>query len=154
MERQWLAEGAAIEFELPRNLSCAACDGGGCDACGRSGAVTLRGRGEPAEVVQLTLPSSTSEPSSSLVLRIPEHGGLPVSGSVLPRGMLLLSIIAAEIADVSVRRVGKAATGAAPPELTPERALARRQSRAVFVVAVLVVLWILLLVVLRVAGYA
>ena len=39
----WMLAGATLEFELPRNLACAACGGGGCDACGRSGAVTIRG---------------------------------------------------------------------------------------------------------------
>ena len=41
--RAWLDAGLAVEFELPRNLCCAACKGGGCDVCQRSGAISLRG---------------------------------------------------------------------------------------------------------------
>ena len=39
--KDWLEQGAIIELELPRHLTCRACEGGGCDICERSGAVTL-----------------------------------------------------------------------------------------------------------------
>jgi hypothetical protein len=35
---EWLREGARLEVELPTRVRCDLCDGGGCDACGRSGA--------------------------------------------------------------------------------------------------------------------
>jgi hypothetical protein len=35
----WLAEPCAIDVTVPPRLVCARCDGGGCDGCGRSGAL-------------------------------------------------------------------------------------------------------------------
>ncbi|MBI4954871.1 MAG: hypothetical protein HY908_22810 [Myxococcales bacterium] len=35
----WLATPSELEIRVPARLTCARCDGGGCDACGRSGAV-------------------------------------------------------------------------------------------------------------------
>ncbi len=37
----WLLAGARVTIQVPARLSCGACDGGGCDRCGRSGAVRL-----------------------------------------------------------------------------------------------------------------
>jgi hypothetical protein len=104
---QWLNEGRTIEVELPRNLTCARCGGGGCSACGQSGAITVRGKTELPEVVQVALPLQPviedSEPATAsdaaldptvgsrservpesqpksarpVVIRIPECGGLP-----------------------------------------------------------------------------
>src|SRR5256885_1157700 len=51
---EFIRDGATLQIELPRNLACAACEGGGCDACGRAGAVSLRGRADPAETVEVT----------------------------------------------------------------------------------------------------
>ena len=106
--RAWLEAGEVVEFELPRNLSCAACDGGGCDICERSGAVTLRGRHELAELLSVTLPARKTEEASEargIVIRIPEQGGLPAQGLSLPRGLLLLRVELAEIADPGVSLV-------------------------------------------------
>jgi hypothetical protein len=47
------------------------------------GAVTMRGRNEPPEIVQVTLPEWSSpegEPTSSVTLRIPEQGAFPQPG--------------------------------------------------------------------------
>src|SRR3954469_13530807 len=114
--RTWLERGAVVELELPRNLSCAACDGGGCDVCERSGAITLRQRDELPELLQVTLPARSSQAdgaSRSVVIRIPEQGGLPpAAAEALPRGLLLLRVEAAEVADAGVSRV----VPPAPPE--------------------------------------
>jgi hypothetical protein len=89
----WIHGGATLELELPRNLACAVCKGGGCDSCDRSGAVSLRGRKDPIELVEVTLPRGGESPgAASFVLRLPDRGGLPPEGSELPRGNLLLSI--------------------------------------------------------------
>jgi hypothetical protein len=88
--RDWLERGATIEFELPRHLTCAACDGGGCDACHRSGAVTLRSRNEPSDLVQVSLPQGVRD--EAFLIRIPERGGLPLADSILPRGLLFLRV--------------------------------------------------------------
>jgi len=97
--RAWIVEGSVIELELPRHLSCRTCEGGGCDVCERSGAVTLRGRGEPPDLVEVTLPA---RPESELfVIRIPERGGLASKESGLPRGQLFLRIEASDGSDPS-----------------------------------------------------
>jgi len=92
--RDWIEEGSVIEFELPRHLTCRACEGGGCDTCDRSGAVTLRDRGEPPDLVEVTLPSRPE--NESFVIRIPERGGLASEESGLPRGQLFLRIEAVD----------------------------------------------------------
>jgi hypothetical protein len=111
--RAWLESGEVIELELPRNLSCAACDGGGCDQCERSGAITLRGREELPEILHVTLPARQAEADGGtrgVVIRIPEQGGLPpVHENCLPRGLLLLRVEPAEVADPGVSRIVPAA---------------------------------------------
>lgn len=157
----WLDEGATLELDLPRNLACAKCSGGGCDACKRSGAVSLRGRRDPVEIVRVTLPKrgDSAELSASergIVIRIPERGGAAeIEG--MPRGVLMLTVIATDRADPGVIRVEPMVV--APPE--PERVAAvaapgpsARRNRVVVVVAVLVVLWILALLALRLGGFA
>ena len=105
--RDWLLEGGLVELALPRNLTCAACEGGGCDRCGRSGAIALRARGEAAEPLQLTLPKRTTEELAeqpSFVLRVPGQGGRD-AGGVEARGLLLLRITAGSTSDPGVRLV-------------------------------------------------
>jgi hypothetical protein len=100
--RAWLEAGEVVEFELPRNLVCAACDGGGCDICERAGAIALRGRNELPELLSVTLPARKTENASDargVVIRIPEQGGLPSEGLALPRGLLLLRVEVADAAD-------------------------------------------------------
>jgi hypothetical protein len=145
--RPWLERGEPIELELPRNLACAACGGGGCDTCGRSGAVTMRGRNEPPEIVQVTLPEWSGqdrEPSSSLTLRIPEQGGLPAEGSRLPRGLLLLTVVPDEQPDSGVRRA--TASLAPPPEKVevPVAPPAPRSNRLGLALAVALVIAVLI----------
>jgi hypothetical protein len=152
----WLKAGAKIEVKLPRNLECAACDGGGCDACGGSGALTLRGREDPSEYIQVTLPQVKVPPKSGkrgMILRIPESGGYASGETELPRGLLLLSLIPDAESDHNVRLwlEGGANRTMPPPPPQPRRALGRYPGVAV--VAVLVLLWIALLVFLRVSGF-
>jgi hypothetical protein len=107
--RAWLESGEMVEFEVPRNLSCATCDGGGCDSCERAGAITLRGRNELPEIITVTLPARKVEANAEVrgvVIRIPEQGGLPaVEDAGLPRGMLLLRVEPAEVGDPGVALV-------------------------------------------------
>jgi hypothetical protein len=164
----WIDDAAVIEVELPRHLHCAVCEGGGCDLCGRSGAHTLRSRGEPAEIVEVTLPrrdqeqeeqdsepGSGSKPSRSFVIRIPELGGLPPEGSELPRGHLLLTVSPAETPDSSVKRVSRTPVlekqeSVEPIAPSPPRKL--KGARLVLVVLLAVVSWVALLVYLRLSG--
>jgi hypothetical protein len=151
----WLDAGACIELELPRNLACAKCGGGGCDLCERSGAVTLRGRKDPAEIVQVTLPrrgdSAELEASGrGIVLRVPERGGIS-SAADQPRGMLMLTVITADAADPGIRRTGALSEAEVPAGAA---AASAPRSRVVLVVAIVVALWILGLIVLRASGCA
>jgi hypothetical protein len=102
---EWLRSGATVEVELPRNLTCALCEGGGCDACDRSGAVTLRGRGELAEVVEVTLPPRRPGGPATVILRVPDYGGLPAPDTDLPRGNLLLRVSEGPAPDAGVARM-------------------------------------------------
>jgi len=118
----WLESGEVVEFELPRNLTCAVCDGGGCDACERAGAITMRGRHEPPEILHVTLPMRKSDADGDargVMIRIPEQGGLPPENSaMLPRGLLLLRVEPAEVADPGVSRVAPSA-----PPLSVQRVM-------------------------------
>lgn len=127
VKRSWLLRGETIELTLPRNVACAACKGGGCDRCERSGAISLRPRGVDPVPIRVPLPRRSAEELArepSLVLRIPEQGGEPLGGVDLPRGLLLLQIVVAERADAGVAKVR---TGIArrlsgkPPKPEPPR---------------------------------
>jgi len=77
---EWLAEGCGLKVTAPKLLCCARCDGGGCDSCGRGGAlrapetraqrsVQLRLPGDHTTAVQLRLvdPFDDSEIEQLLV---------------------------------------------------------------------------------------
>jgi hypothetical protein len=164
VRREWLSVGEVVELELPRNLACAACGGGGCDACGRSGAITLRKRDEPAEVVEITLPARAADElpePRGITLRIPEQGGLPAHGSDLPRGVLLLTVVPSAEPDPSIKllRGVPSKRPAASVVESDEMATAlgepeseRRLKPALIILMVAVVLWISLLIWLRLSG--
>jgi hypothetical protein len=119
----FLAEGATLEIEVPRNLACAACAGGGCDACQRAGAVSVRGRKDPSESVEVTLPKKAhgahgASTPRAVVLRIPERGGVALADSGLPRGNLLLTIRSGDPLSSGVVRLP--GPSMPPPPVTPE----------------------------------
>ncbi len=90
----WLEDGRNIVVSLPRRLACADCEGGGCDRCGRSGAVVLRENDEPAEQLQVRLATGPQE--AVQLLRIPESGG-PALSSDQSRGCLMLRVESGEL---------------------------------------------------------
>lgn len=95
----WL--GSLIEVDVPARLACGACDGGGCDRCGRSGAFK---RETGAFKVTIELPPHMRD---GVLLRLPgpfEGGGPDV---------LLMEIRAGEEADASCRLVRRARPDAA-----------------------------------------
>src|SRR4051794_25652427 len=55
---KWLREGARLSVALPQKLRCDLCDGGGCDACARSGAYRLP---EAPPPLAATLPRVTDD---------------------------------------------------------------------------------------------
>ena len=164
VRREWLVVGEVVELELPRNLACATCGGGGCDACGRSGAITLRKRDEPAEVVEVTLPARSDDElpdSRGITLRIPEQGGLPPPDSDLPRGVLLLTVVPSPEPDPSIKLLRGVPSKRPPasivdsdemPTAVVEAAAPRRLSAARVIVIAALILWILLLIWLRMSG--
>lgn len=143
----WLDRGATIEFEVPRNLTCAECSGGGCDACERAGAITLRGREEPGEVVQVTLPQPNTGGDGcprDLVLRIPGRGGLASADRSLPRGMMMLRVSSADNADASVWLSDPSLIAGADLEAL-KRASPEVVRRSLVIGAILILLFVLLL---------
>jgi hypothetical protein len=78
----WAAEGSEIVVTAPAQLVCARCDGGGCDACDRSGA--LRAPPEPERrVVRLRVPAA----SGGVAIRLSEP-----FGPECPIGQLIVAI--------------------------------------------------------------
>jgi hypothetical protein len=56
--QKWMREGARLEVELPARVRCDLCDGGGCDACNRSGAYALP---EDRKPIAVTLPRTSDD---------------------------------------------------------------------------------------------
>ncbi len=67
----WLEGGCRIEILTPRRLPCARCDGGGCDACGKSG-VLRAPDDEAARRLEITLPGTQNE---AVALRLADPFG-------------------------------------------------------------------------------
>jgi hypothetical protein len=84
----WLEQGASIECELPRKLRCAPCDGGGCDACERSGAIAMYEPGQAPRRVVVHLSPGSRTPRS---VRLLEQGGTGTDPA-RPRGCLMLRL--------------------------------------------------------------
>jgi hypothetical protein len=96
----WAAEAALVEVRLPRALACARCDGGGCDGCGRSGA--LRGpAAEDARAVRVRLPKALGD---GVAMRIAEPFGRASSIT-----QLWIEVRPARAPSASVRRISAAA---------------------------------------------
>jgi len=92
----WFAQGQRIQVDVPARLACASCEGGGCDACGRSGALDVP---KAEELLEVTLPA-TSE-GGALRVRL---AGLGAEGTEpgAPRGHLILSVRVGDRASRSV----------------------------------------------------
>ena len=70
----WFDEGASIELAVPKLLTCARCDGGGCDGCERSGALRAPADASQRRVI-VNLPQGSN---ANLRIRIvdPFEGGI------------------------------------------------------------------------------
>lgn len=88
----WFTEEASIEVRLPRLLTCARCEGGGCDVCARRGAFEHGASGTPGEVA-VTLPLQEPDKAAPVRLRLPAQGARAAEESGLPNGHLLLTIV-------------------------------------------------------------
>ncbi len=89
----WLRRGQQLVVELPRRLSCARCEGGGCDACQRRGAFTLREAGAAQETVVLTL--SQDVEGSAIQIRVPDRGAPGPTDE--PPGQLIVTLSAGDV---------------------------------------------------------
>lgn len=85
----WLEQGSKLLVRMPKKLVCAACEGGGCDLCGRSGALALPEMSEEDRILDVTLPGF--EVAQEMTLRIPRRA-LPSSRPDEPPGHLFLKI--------------------------------------------------------------
>ncbi|HZO16709.1 MAG TPA: hypothetical protein VFB62_25710 [Polyangiaceae bacterium] len=84
---QWFEEGASIELTVPKRLTCARCDGGGCDSCDRSGALRAPADEDQRRVIVNLPPQS----SANLRIRIVD----PFEGGI---AQLLIDVRAGELA--------------------------------------------------------
>ncbi|MFT3767051.1 MAG: hypothetical protein QM820_16255 [Minicystis sp.] len=114
VEAAWLSEGAELEITAPGRLPCARCDGGGCDACGRSG-VLRAPEDTAARVIEVSVPAQ-QEGSEGVALRIPDPFG--VDHAI---GQLHVELRAAASASPSVRRIEAEPPPPAAPALPPLR---------------------------------
>jgi len=87
----WFWVGATLQIALPRLLSCARCDGGGCDACERRGAFEQAAAGMASEVA-VVLPVLQPERCVAVRLRLPALGARAADQG-LPAGHLLLTVV-------------------------------------------------------------
>jgi len=143
----WLAEGAVLRITAPPRLACARCDGGGCDACARSGALR-----PPAEPAARTVLASLSRPEGSRPSWGPPPGPPRAVTLRIPRPFgpehaihqLLLDVCVAEASSSYVVRVGPAPGDMADAAPAP---LARTPSPIpwpmVAVAVVATILWVL-----------
>jgi hypothetical protein len=110
---EWLEQGASVSIVLPRLMTCARCEGGGCDICARKGAFEVTTEGP----VVVSLPRQPGATPSALRLRLPAYGAL--GEPELPPGHLILTVVPRDAAfgwapANSVHRVEPAAS-AHPP---------------------------------------
>ncbi|AKT42582.1 hypothetical protein [Chondromyces crocatus] len=81
---QWDGEPTELEITAPLRITCARCDGGGCDACGRSGA--LKTPDDPADrILRVQLPAQLG---GGVVLRL-----VRPFGDTWPIEQLLLELV-------------------------------------------------------------
>ncbi len=153
--KAWFSGGATIDIALPRNVTCARCDGGGCDGCGRSGAISLRERDASEPPLTLSLPKevelSAEGDAPLLVLRVPERGGFGHAGE--PRGLLLLQVYSAPESDPSVTLAGlagEATLESSEPEMD-EASVPSHRARGMMVLALGIAGWVSFYIMLRLA---
>src|SRR5690606_5973978 len=123
--------------------------GGGCDRCGRSGAIATREPGQDAAPARVALPSlEATTVDSALVLRIPELGGA-ASEVDLPRGHLLLKVIITESPDAHPAAL---TAHLVSPDLASDRLAERRElmKRSMVMAVVMIALF---LGMLRLSGW-
>ncbi len=108
----WALEGGSVEVEAPERVPCARCDGGGCDGCGRSGAIRLSP--EPRDrTFELGLPSSLER---AVTIRVTKP-----FGDASDVGLVLCALRPSET-PARCRRIAQLAV---VPRSTPDQSLVR-----------------------------
>lgn len=127
----WCDDTVLVEVTLPRTLPCARCEGGGCDSCGRSGA--LRGpKNEADRRVRVRLPQNLGD---GVAMRIADPFGK--GGAV---AQLWIEVRPSDEPSREVRR------------LTPEKKVRRRiLPRMVAALGILVALLVIVLTLMTLA---
>lgn len=122
----WAIEGATLRVPIPRRITCARCEGGGCDGCGRSGAHKWA---EPKALdLELELPAGSED---GVALRLAEP-----FGEAGPVDQLLVEVRVADEASGGVTRV--------PSLVPPPARRARAGITAALVLGLLALIVILL----------
>jgi hypothetical protein len=88
--------GHAIQVVVPVRVECSRCDGGGCDACARSGAIKL----DPAAARRVLIASLPSDIGSGVALRL-----VHPFGEEGPLEILILELYPAPAPDPNVSLV-------------------------------------------------
>ena len=120
VQHAWLRDGADVEVTAPRLLACDRCDGGGCDACDRSGAYRLG----DARTLSLSLQPDTP---TNVVVRVPA----PFEGI----DQLLVHVKGGDEPSSGVRRIN--ALAPRPPQGLPNVAIAAIVAAIIAVVVLL-----------------
>ena len=131
-----LARGSQIELAVPARIVCARCEGGGCDRCGRSGA--LKAPEDPeARRVRITLPAAADEgpgePRRAIEVRLVQP-----FGEAAAIEQLLIHVNAGAVASAGLVVIPPAPL-APPPS-------ARRAPAVIFTAALVLALLLLVLV--------
>jgi hypothetical protein len=103
----WLVEGAELAIVAPARLGCARCDGGGCDGCGRSGALEAPGAVE-ARSIRVHVPAVDGR---AIALRL-----VRPFGDAAAVEQLVLELEPGEEADARVTRIELAPRAPGPLE--------------------------------------
>lgn len=102
VDAAWLVEGAELEITAPKRLECARCGGGGCDGCGRSGALRAPVRTR-ARAIRLHVPAGEGH---AVGLRLVHPFGARAAIE-----QLLLELEPSTEPDARVKRIDSAAEG-------------------------------------------
>lgn len=99
-------EDAEIEIRVPHRLRCELCDGGGCDSCGKSGAIAVEVDDEARRVL-MRVPSGLDR---GALVRLVDPFGPGVD-----LGVLILELRVGSAASPHVRRVVPSLPAPVPP---------------------------------------
>jgi hypothetical protein len=134
---RWLEEGGTLVVDVPKRITCAACDGGGCSRCENAGAFRLSDQ-DVAAPIRVRLAASAA---ASKRVRIPSPFG---DQSASPIGLLFLELRPAETPSAGARfeeerrALARAEQGHVPQPLGPNTIIALVTGLVVAIVVLIV----------------